>query len=117
MSIVLVSRARRKLRKPPVSKSDPKDLDSESRQETLGSDDLDGRLDEDRGVVRVSYTIRPRHAELISNILVAIRKATGSACNASDVVRLALDELAKLPTERTIEILAQMESVKRGRRS
>lgn len=117
MSIVLVQRKRRKLRKSLAGNSGPKSPKSKGAQEIIEPCYLDVRENDELGVVRVGYTIRPRHADLISNILATVRRATGGDCSASDVVRFALDEVSKLPAARIIEMLSQQESVKRGRRS
>lgn len=116
MSIVLVPRSRRRLRRSSPTRLAPKDLDSTlcedaSEQGGQGVHEVD-----DSGVVRVGYTIRPRQSALINNLLVAIRRTTGNAPTASDIVRLAIDQVEKLPFETVVDLLAKQEKHKRVRR-
>ncbi len=115
MSILLVQRRRRRLRKPSPSGVESRSNDSAAAESPLASIPKESRPRDDVGVVRVNYTVRPRHAELIESILVTVRRSTGSACNASDVARLAFDELEKLPMERIVDLLSNQEKQKRKR--
>lgn len=68
-------------------------------------------------VVRVGYSIRSSHADLLNSILVAVRRTTGDACTASHLIRLAIEEFAKQPLEQVLLLLDKSsQNEKMGRR-
>ena len=115
MSLILISRPRRRLRKLPTRPT-PIEVDLVGGEGASFTNAKGASKDSDSGVVRVGYTVRPRHVEQIDSTLVAVRRTTGNECTASDIIRLALDELAKTPIATVIELLTKHGKPNRGRR-
>jgi len=116
MSIVFVPRSRRRLRGSSKTRLAPNDPESKICNDTTALSDQSAQEIDGTGVVRVGYTVRPRHSTIISNLLVAVRRKTGDATTASDIIRLAIDQVGRLSIESIVDLLAKQEKQKRTRR-
>lgn len=76
----------------------------------------DPRSTETEGVVRVGYSISRTNADQIDSILCQIRQATGKACSASEIIRIAITDVAQRPLPEVISLLEKIERKKPGRR-
>jgi hypothetical protein len=117
MAIFLVaSRYKKRLRK---LSSEMLPRSGEARATSLGEEApvlLDARGSESDGVVRAGYSISRMNAEQIDSMLFRIRQATGKACSASEIVRIAIANMAQRPLQEVINLLETVERRKPGRR-
>jgi len=68
--------------------------------------------------VRVGYAIHRAHADILDKMLVAIRRSTGDACSASELIRVAIEQLARQPLDEVMTLVekTRVEMPKRRRR-
>lgn len=118
MSYVFLSKPRTHLRKkrksPQRSASVPLDA-APPNVKHIG--DLESiALGENPGsVVRVGFTVFPIHTEKLNNLLIDLLQLTRSKCTSSDIIRIAIDELAQRPIGEVAELLLRAKRLKQGR--
>ena len=66
-------------------------------------------------VVRVGFTVFPIHTEKLSDLLIDLLKLTRTKCTTSDIIRIAIDELARRPLPEVAELLVRSIRLKQGR--
>lgn len=67
-------------------------------------------------IVRVGYSISRIHADQIEDILSKVLQATGRPCSASDIVRVAINELHLRPLSAVLPLLENLKRHRPGRR-
>lgn len=70
-----------------------------------------------KGVVRVSHSVLPIQADMLNDLLIGLRRMNGSKCTASDIIRIALDQLLQRPLPEVADLLNKSDRPKPGRRS
>ena len=74
-------------------------------------------IEKTKGVVRVSHSVLPIHADMLNDLLIGLRRMNGSNCTASDIIRIALDQLLQRPLPEVADLLNKSDRPKPGRPS
>ncbi len=63
-------------------------------------------------VVRVGFTVFPIHTEKLNDLLIGLLQTTRTKCTTSDIIRIAIDELARRPLSEVAELLMEAHRLK-----